>query len=274
MDSTAQPAALLAFTADVSGLAATSGLPFPPPLLAPLRLTCPVLSCPMPLPPCPAPPHPPLPPHPRRRHVQHHPRRAAGGLRPAQAAEHALHGRPGWVGGWVGGWVQQSVASAFQPAALCNCGVRLLALPACRQATTQAPSLATYPSCPAFLPSCLPAGQLGAEGFIMGSLYTTVGLSAAALVLVAPRIKDPSTQRVASYGILLVAFMAYRCVGGQAGGWVVGWAGELASSAAAVLSCTACTVGGGAAAQALNGAPFRLAAPAGWSPPTMCGRPA
>ena len=237
MDSTAQPAALLAFTADGSGLAATSGLPFPPPLLAPLRLTCPVLSCPMPLPPCPAPPHPPPPPPPP----------------------------PG---------LQQSVASAFQPAALCNCGVRLLALPACRQATTQAPSLATYPSCPAFLPSCLPAGQLGAEGFIMGSLYTTVGLSAAALVLVAPRIKDPSTQRVASYGILLVAFMAYRCVGGQAGGWVVGWAGELASSAAAVLSCTACTVGGGAAAQALNGAPFRLAAPAGWSPPTMCGRPA
>lgn len=34
-----------------------------------------------------------------------------------------------------------------------------------------------------------PAGQLGAEGFIMGSLYTTVGLAVAALVILAPRVR-------------------------------------------------------------------------------------
>lgn len=56
-------------------------------------------------------------------------------------------------------------------------------------------------------------GQLGAEGFIMGSLYTTVGLAVAALLMVAPRIQDPKTQRVAAYGIILVAFMAFRMVG-------------------------------------------------------------
>ncbi|KAL4425744.1 hypothetical protein ABPG75_009760 [Micractinium tetrahymenae] len=55
-------------------------------------------------------------------------------------------------------------------------------------------------------------GQLGAEGFIMGSLYTTVGLSVAALITLVPKIKDSGAQRVAAYAILLVAFMAYRMV--------------------------------------------------------------
>lgn len=55
-------------------------------------------------------------------------------------------------------------------------------------------------------------GQLGAEGFIMGSLYTTVGLAVAALIILAPKVKDPNTQRVAAYGIILVAFMAFRLV--------------------------------------------------------------
>lgn len=40
---------------------------------------------------------------PPRRHVQHHPRRAAGGLRRAQAPGHALHGGPGWVAGGSAG---------------------------------------------------------------------------------------------------------------------------------------------------------------------------
>ncbi|KAL4859895.1 putative dolichyl-diphosphooligosaccharide--protein glycosyltransferase subunit 3B [Chlorella vulgaris] len=55
-------------------------------------------------------------------------------------------------------------------------------------------------------------GQLGAEGFIMGSLYTTVGMAVAALIMVAPKVKDPNTQRVVAYGIILVAFMAFRMV--------------------------------------------------------------
>ena len=75
----------------------------------------------------------------------------------------------------------------------------------------------------------------------MGSLYTTVGLSAAALVLVAPRIKDPSTQRVASYGILLVAFMAYRCARqcGWPGRWVC-WGSIKFCSCLALLHCPQC----------------------------------
>lgn len=32
------------------------------------------------------------------------------------------------------------------------------------------------------------AGQLGAEGFIMGTLYTTVGLAIAGLIMITPKV--------------------------------------------------------------------------------------
>ncbi len=35
----------------------------------------------------------------------------------------------------------------------------------------------------------LPAGQLGAEGFIMGSLYTLVGLAVAGLIFIVPKVR-------------------------------------------------------------------------------------
>lgn len=50
------------------------------------------------------------------------------------------------------------------------------------------PPLTLSPSVTSSLP-LPPAGQLGAEGFIMGSLYTTVGLAVAALVILAPRVR-------------------------------------------------------------------------------------
>ncbi|KAL4445853.1 hypothetical protein ABPG77_009052 [Micractinium sp. CCAP 211/92] len=55
-------------------------------------------------------------------------------------------------------------------------------------------------------------GQLGAEGFIMGTLYTTVGLSVATLITLVPKIKDSGAQRVAAYATILVAFFAFRMV--------------------------------------------------------------
>jgi oligosaccharyltransferase complex subunit gamma len=53
-------------------------------------------------------------------------------------------------------------------------------------------------------------GQLGAEGFIMGTLYTTVGLAIAGLIMITPKVKDVNTQRVLAYGLILLAVMAYR----------------------------------------------------------------
>lgn len=37
-------------------------------------------------------------------------------------------------------------------------------------------------------PPAAPAGQLGAEGFIMGSLYTLVGLAVAGLIFIVPKV--------------------------------------------------------------------------------------
>ncbi|KAK9816628.1 hypothetical protein WJX72_003054 [[Myrmecia] bisecta] len=45
--------------------------------------------------------------------------------------------------------------------------------------------------------------QLGAEGFIMGSLYTTCGLAAAAITYLCPKLKDPGQQRIACYVLLV-----------------------------------------------------------------------
>ena len=58
-----------------------------------------------------------------------------------------------------------------------------------------------------FLPQA--QGQLGAEGFIMGSLYTACGLSVAALTWLAPNIKDRTMQRGISYLAILVGFVSF-----------------------------------------------------------------
>lgn len=51
--------------------------------------------------------------------------------------------------------------------------------------------------------------QLGAEGFIMGALYTTVGLSLALLTHGAPYIPNKQLQMGVSFGILLVTVLCY-----------------------------------------------------------------
>jgi oligosaccharyltransferase complex subunit gamma len=55
-------------------------------------------------------------------------------------------------------------------------------------------------------------GQLGAEGFIMGSLYTLVGLAVAGLIFIVPKVKDAQARRYAAYGLLALAFLAFRSV--------------------------------------------------------------
>jgi oligosaccharyltransferase complex subunit gamma len=51
--------------------------------------------------------------------------------------------------------------------------------------------------------------QLGAEGFIMGALYTTVGLCLALLTHGAPYIPHKQAQMGASFLILLVTVLCY-----------------------------------------------------------------
>lgn len=64
-------------------------------------------------------------------------------------------------------------------------------------------------------------GQLGAEGFIMGSLYTSFGLAVAAFTVMLPRLKEKSAQRVMGYGLLLVLAYVYRSVAATHG-WKTG----------------------------------------------------
>lgn len=52
-------------------------------------------------------------------------------------------------------------------------------------------------------------GQLGAEGFIMGGMYTVFGLSLAALSFACPKIADKSTRRGCCYGALALAFYCF-----------------------------------------------------------------
>ncbi len=52
-------------------------------------------------------------------------------------------------------------------------------------------------------------GQLGAEGFIMGTLYTACGLSVATLTWLAPHLKDRGIQRGVSYTALFIGFMSF-----------------------------------------------------------------
>ncbi|KAK9826559.1 hypothetical protein WJX74_002791 [Apatococcus lobatus] len=52
-------------------------------------------------------------------------------------------------------------------------------------------------------------GQLGAEGFIMGTLYTACGLSVAVLTWLAPNLKDRGIQRGVSYLALLTGLVSF-----------------------------------------------------------------
>ena len=57
-------------------------------------------------------------------------------------------------------------------------------------------------------------GQLGTEGFVMGSLYTCVGLAFGLVVYIAPKAKAASTQRMLAYGGLLTAYICVSQVVG------------------------------------------------------------
>ena len=57
-------------------------------------------------------------------------------------------------------------------------------------------------------------GQLGTEGFLMGSLYTCVGLAFGLVVYIAPKAKAASTQRMLAYGGLMTAFICVNQVVG------------------------------------------------------------
>lgn len=58
-----------------------------------------------------------------------------------------------------------------------------------------------------FLPGA--QGQLGAEGFYMGAMYTAVGLSISFLTYAAPKISNARSQRIASYISLAVGLSAF-----------------------------------------------------------------
>ena len=56
------------------------------------------------------------------------------------------------------------------------------------------------------------SGQVGFEGFLMGTLYASVGLSFFALSAAATRLSDEGGRRVAGYVALCLAWFAYRRV--------------------------------------------------------------
>ena len=55
-------------------------------------------------------------------------------------------------------------------------------------------------------------GQLGAEGFITGTLYLLFALSLSALTYVTPHVKDEMARRVLGYVLLGVAYLSFRQV--------------------------------------------------------------
>ncbi|CAK0762797.1 hypothetical protein CVIRNUC_002993 [Coccomyxa viridis] len=59
-----------------------------------------------------------------------------------------------------------------------------------------------------FMPSN--QGQLGAEGFIMGSMYLSFGLSVAALTFAVPKLASESSRRYAAYACIFSAAMLFR----------------------------------------------------------------
>lgn len=52
-------------------------------------------------------------------------------------------------------------------------------------------------------------GQLGAEGFMMGCLYTLFGLSFTGMTYLGPRIKDKAAQRGLCYALLVLSFFTF-----------------------------------------------------------------
>ena len=64
------------------------------------------------------------------------------------------------------------------------------------------------PGVQVFMPSN--QGQLGAEGFIMGSMYLGFGLSVAALTFAAPKLASESGRRYAAYACIFSAAMIFR----------------------------------------------------------------
>lgn len=56
------------------------------------------------------------------------------------------------------------------------------------------------------------SGQVGFEGFLMGTLYATVGVSLALLGSAATRLSDEGARRAFGYSALCVAWFAYRKV--------------------------------------------------------------
>lgn len=56
------------------------------------------------------------------------------------------------------------------------------------------------------------SGQVGFEGFLMGTLYASVGLSFLLLSQAATRLSDEAGRRVAGYATLCLAWFAYRRV--------------------------------------------------------------
>lgn len=57
-------------------------------------------------------------------------------------------------------------------------------------------------------------GQMGAEGFIMGTSVTAFGLLAASIALIVPHIEEPSQRRKAAYGIMLGLWALFNWVTG------------------------------------------------------------
>ena len=53
-------------------------------------------------------------------------------------------------------------------------------------------------------------GQLGAEGFIMGSMYLGFGLSVAALTFAVPKLASESGRRYAAYACIFSAAIIFR----------------------------------------------------------------
>jgi oligosaccharyltransferase complex subunit gamma len=56
------------------------------------------------------------------------------------------------------------------------------------------------------------SGQVGFEGFLMGTLYSSVGLAMAALATVVPRLADAKARRAAGFACVAGAWFAYTRV--------------------------------------------------------------
>lgn len=59
------------------------------------------------------------------------------------------------------------------------------------------------------------SGQLGMEGFIMGTLYSSFALFVSTFIFLLPRIKDASTRRSTAYLLLFLAFLTLRSIIGN-----------------------------------------------------------